>query len=140
MHAIAARHDLTMAGVSHPCQMALTEALSLPESFYARTMQGYAERKALLERALVEFGLKPWDAAGSYFLWCDYSELTDAVSDVFVQELMRQAGVTGVPGAIFYPQAYRHSRRIRFTFSKSLSTIRAAAAKLAASRQMVLAY
>jgi aspartate/methionine/tyrosine aminotransferase len=50
---------------------------------------------------------------------------------VFAERLMRESGVAGVPGSVFYPAApVTNPKRIRFTFSKSRSTIEEAARRL----------
>jgi aspartate/methionine/tyrosine aminotransferase len=136
--AIAASHDLTTVAAPHPCQLALAAALELPESFYATTLQRYQERKTTLVRAIRDLGLSPWEPAGSYFLWCDYSSLTSEPDMEFANRLLHQAGVAAVPGKVFYSESV-NSHRIRFTFSKSLTTIQQASTRLSAARDLLFA-
>ncbi len=68
-----------------------------------------------------------YEPGGSYFLWCEYAGLSDEDDTVFGDRLMRESGVAGVPGSVFYPAAVTNPKRIRFTFSKSRNTIEEAA-------------
>lgn len=134
---IAVKHDFATVCAPHVCQLALARALELPESFYTEMLRRYAERKHMLTDALVTAGLNPWNPAGSYFLWCEYSKLTYEPDLEFAKRLLSIAGVAGVPGRVFYPDSNIARHRIRFTFSKSLSTIAEAAARLTASRDLL---
>jgi N-succinyldiaminopimelate aminotransferase len=135
---IAALHDFTTVSAAHPCQLALAEALRLPDSFYTRMLQKYAQRKRQLIDALLGLGVVPWDPAGSYFLWCDYSRLTNQSDIDFAGRLLHLAGVAGVPGRVFYPKtSQKHPQRIRFTFSKSPTTISNAAHRLISSKHLL---
>jgi aspartate/methionine/tyrosine aminotransferase len=131
---ISVAHELTTITASHPCQLALAQALELPSSFHAQQHRHYEKRKTLLTEALLDFGITPWDPAGSYFLWCDYSLIADEPDSVFTERLMRVAGVAGVPGYVFLPRSAANPKRIRFTFSKSLATINEASRRLAGAR------
>lgn len=127
---IAVKHDFATVCAPHVCQLALAGALELPESFYADMLRRYAERKRMLTDALVTAGLTPWDPPGSYFLWCEYSGINYESDLDFAKRLLSVVGVAGVPGRVFYPDSNNATRRIRFTFSKSLPTIAEAAARL----------
>jgi aspartate/methionine/tyrosine aminotransferase len=56
--------------------------------------------------------------------------LSDEEDTLFSERLTREAGVAGVAGSVFYPESTRNAKRIRFTFSKSRSTIEEAARRL----------
>ena len=75
-------------------------------------------------------GLSYYDLSGSYFLGREYSRVADEDDTVFCERRLREAGVAGVAGSVFYPQVSRNPRRMRFTFSKSRATIEAAACRL----------
>jgi len=124
-------HDFHTVTAPHPFQVALAGALSLPDEFYVKLRREYWERKQLLCDAIEKCGMTFYDPGGSYFLWCEYSGLSDEDDAVFGERLMREAGVAGVPGSVFYPAAVTNPKRIRFTFSKSRSTIEEAARRLA---------
>ena len=135
---IAMKHDFATVCAPHVCQLALAAALELPESFYSDMLRRYSERKSTLVNALVSAGLNPWNPAGSYFLWCEYSQLTAESDITFADRLLTKAGVAGVPGRVFYPDSQTMRKRIRFTFSKSLPTIAEAANRLATCRDRLI--
>jgi aspartate/methionine/tyrosine aminotransferase len=115
----------------HPFQVALARALELPEEFYQRLRDEYWARKQILCEALCRAGLSYYEPGGSYFLWCEYSRLSDEDDATFCERLLREAGVAGVAGSVFYPCVAGNPRRMRFTFSKSRATIEEAARRLA---------
>jgi len=124
-------HDFHTVTAPHPFQVALAGALALPDAFYERLRREYWERKQLLCDAIEKCGMTFYEPGGSYFLWCEYAGLSDEDDAVFGERLMRETGVAGVPGSVFYPATATNPKRIRFTFSKSRSTIEEAARRLA---------
>jgi L-glutamine---4-(methylsulfanyl)-2-oxobutanoate aminotransferase len=125
-------HDFHTVTAPHPFQVALAGALELPEEFYDRLRAEYHARKQVLCEALAEVGITYYEPGGSYFLWCAYDGLSDEDDTVFCERLMREKGVAGVPGSVFYPGAAENPKRLRFTFSKSRATIEEAARRLTA--------
>jgi aspartate/methionine/tyrosine aminotransferase len=123
-------HDFHTVTAPHPFQIALARAIDLPESFYERVRSEYLQRKEILCDAVSRAGMTYYDPGGAYFLWCDYSRLSDEDDTVFQERLLVERGVAGVPGSVFYPLDAPNPRRLRFTFSKSKETIRAAAERL----------
>jgi aspartate/methionine/tyrosine aminotransferase len=123
-------HDFHTVTAPHPFQIALARAVDLPEAFYGRLRRDYLERKAILCDALTRAGMTYYDPGGAYFLWCDYSAVSDEEDTIFQEKLLAECGVAGVPGSVFYPLDAPNPRRMRFTFSKSRATIEAAAARL----------
>jgi aminotransferase len=125
-------HDFHTVTAPHPFQVALARALEeLPPAFYERLRVLYWERKQMLCDALSDAGFTFYEPGGSYFLWCEYSGLSAEDDDVFCERLLREAGVAGVAGSVFYPYLSENPRRLRFTFSKSRATMEEAAARLA---------
>ena len=124
-------HDFHTVTAPHPFQAALARAIDLPAEFYENVRREYLERKSILCEAVTHAGMTYYDPGGAYFLWCDYSRLSDEEDTEFHERLLVDRGVAGVPGSVFYPLDAPNPRRIRFTFSKSKDTIRAAAERLA---------
>src|SRR5438270_3742567 len=124
-------HDFHTVTAPHPFQVALARALEeLPEDFYHRLRTEYQARKQILCEALCHAGLSFYEPGGSYFLWCEYSRLSEEDDTVFYERLLRECGVAGVAGSVFYPFATRNPKRLRLTFSKSRATIEEAASRL----------
>jgi aminotransferase len=127
-------HDFHTVTAPHPFQVALAGALGLPDEFYSKLRHEYWERKELLCDAIEKYGMTFYEPGGSYFLWCGYSGLSDEDDFVFGERLMREVGVAGVSGSVFYAARTSNPMRIRFTFSKSRTTIEEAARRLARFR------
>ena len=60
--------------------------------------------------------------------------LSDEDDTLFGERLMRETGVAGVPGSVFYPSSVENPKRIRFTFSKCRNAIEEAAQRLSGFR------
>ncbi len=127
-------HDFHTVTAPHPFQIALAGALELPPAFYDRLRAEYWARKQVLCAALHAAGMTYYEPGGSYFLWCDYSGVSEEDDTVFNERLLREAGVAAVPGSVFFPDCTTNPKRVRFTFSKSKATIAAAAERLAKFR------
>jgi aspartate/methionine/tyrosine aminotransferase len=127
-------HDFHTVTAPHPFQVALAGALELPPAFYDKLRAEYWERKQILCEAMRRTGMTYYEPGGAYFLWCDYSRISDQDDTVFNERLLREAGVAAVPGSVFFPNATTNPKRVRFTFSKSISTMAEAAKRLAGFR------
>lgn len=124
-------HDFHTVTAPHPFQVALARAIEeLPAAFYDSLRCEYLERKRILCDAVSKAGMTYYNPGGSYFLWCEYSRLSADEDHIFAEQLLRDKGVAGVAGSVFYPQAKKNPHRLRFTFSKSRSTIEEAAKRL----------
>jgi aspartate/methionine/tyrosine aminotransferase len=124
-------HDFHTVTAPHPFQVALAGALELPRAFYDKLRAEYWERKQILCEAVRRAGMTYYEPGGSYFLWCEYSGVSGEDDTVFNERLLREAGVAAVPGSVFFPNLTTNPKRLRFTFSKSRSTMEEAAKRLA---------
>jgi aspartate/methionine/tyrosine aminotransferase len=127
-------HDFHTVTAPHPFQIALAGALALPDEFYDKVRAEYWARKQILCDAVDQTGMTYYEPGGSYFLWCEYSALSDEDDVAFGDRLLHQALVAGVPGSIFFPATTPNPKRIRLTFSKSRTTLEEAARRLVAFR------
>jgi aminotransferase len=123
-------HDFHTVTAPHPFQIALANALNLPESFYDRLRAEYLARKTILCDAVRAMGMTYYEPGGSYFLWCEYSRISSEDDTIFYERLLREWGVAAVAGSVFYPFATSNPKRLRLTFSKSRATIEEAARRL----------
>ena len=132
-------HDFHTVTAPHPFQVALAKALELPEEFYERLRAEFWARKQVLAEAVLDAGMTFYEPGGSYFLWCEYSKLSEEDDTVFCERLLQERLVAGVAGSVFYPYTTRNPRRLRFTFSKSRATIEEAARRLSGGMRRVSA-
>ncbi len=131
-NAIKKIHDFLTVGAPHPLQIACAKALALPESYYSTLKKDYQERRELLLSSLERIGFRCVKPEGAYYIWCDYTEIDPHSDDVkFATNLVKRHGVAGVPGSSFFgANSSSGNKRIRFTFSKKLETLKEASARL----------
>jgi aspartate/methionine/tyrosine aminotransferase len=128
--AIRKVHDFLTVGAPHPLQEAGATALRLPESFYAELAAMYESKRARLLEALSGAGLKCRAPQGAYYIMADIAHLGFADDLAAAEFMLDEVGVAAVPGSSFYHHAELGRRMLRFTFSKSDTTIAAAAERL----------
>lgn len=128
---VSVKQYLTFAGGA-PFQPAIATALDLPKSYFTEFSADLQHKRDVLVSALTKAGLKPFHAAGSYFVVADGSSLgfTDAVDAC--RQLPKLAGVGAVPITAFVGEADKHKYRhlIRFAFCKRLDVLSDAATRL----------
>jgi aminotransferase len=108
------------------------DALALPDAYFARIREEYAERRARLLAVLDEAGFQPSVPRGAYYVMADIEHLGLGTDVEAAQHLVEHAGVAVVPGSSFYsdPELGRHL--VRFAFCKRLDTLDAAGERLQA--------
>src|ERR671919_2468203 len=123
-------HDFLTVGAPTPLQHAGVTALRLPESYYARIAEEYAERRATILEILTETGFRPQIPKGAYYVMADVTHLGFGSDVETALRLVRDVGVAVVPGSSFFsrPELGRHVAR--FSFCKRLETLRAAGERL----------
>jgi len=89
-------HDFHTVTAPHPFQIALANALDLPDSFYDNLRAEYQARKTILSEAVRSTGMTYYEPGGSYFLCCEYSQLSSEDDTVFYERLLREIPSTAV--------------------------------------------
>ncbi len=122
-------HDFLTVGAAAPLQEAAVTALGFPDSYYARLVDQYAERREVFLRGLKRAGLDYTVPQGAYYVMVNVSALSDAGDDVeFCEWMAREVGVAGVPGSSFFQEDVRDF--VRFHFAKKVETLEEAARRL----------
>jgi aspartate/methionine/tyrosine aminotransferase len=130
--AIRRVHDFVTVGAPTPFQEAGAVALRLPGSYYDRLAADYTERRDLMLQILAMAGLEPATTpAGAYYIMCDASVLGMGDDTATARALTREVGVATVPGSSFYSRPGLGRSKIRFSYSKKLSTLQEAGRRLA---------
>ncbi len=141
MGAIRTVHDFLTVCAPAPFQLALAEALSLPESYYTGIAAEYRRRFEILAGGLRAAGWRVNEPRGTYFLLVDLRHLDIADDRAWAVELARGRGVAGVPGSSFLwggmPRADgtppdRRGRFLRLSFGKTEAELREALRRLSA--------
>jgi aspartate/methionine/tyrosine aminotransferase len=130
--AIRRVHDFVTVGAPTPFQEAGAVALRLPGSYYERLAADYTERRDLMLQILATAGLQPATTpAGAYYIMCDASVLGMGDDTATARALTREVGVATVPGSSFYSRPELGRSKIRFSYSKKLTTLHEAGRRLA---------
>jgi aminotransferase len=130
--AIRRVHDFVTVGAPTPFQEAGAVALRLPGSYYDRLAADYTERRDLMLQILAMAGLEPATTpAGAYYIMCDASVLGMGDDTATARALTREVGVATVPGSSFYSRPGLGRSKIRFSYSKKLTTLHEAGRRLA---------
>jgi aspartate/methionine/tyrosine aminotransferase len=123
-------HDFLTVGAPAPLQQAGVVALGLPDSYYAELAAVYQTKRDLMLGILQEAGFRCFRPQGAYYIMTDISAF-DYGNDVqFMNALVEQAGVAGVPGSSFFAESKNGSQLVRFCFCKKEETLRQAQARL----------
>jgi aminotransferase len=128
--AIRKVHDFLTVGAPHPLQQAGATALRLPPSFYAELAQTYQRKGAMLLEALSGAGLRCRTPQGAYYIMADIGHLGFRDDFEAADFMLDQVGIAAVPGSSFYHRRDLGRDILRFTFSKSETTLAAAAERL----------
>jgi aminotransferase len=127
--AIRKVHDFLTVGAANPLQHAGAYALGLPQSYYDELHTVYQHKRDLIVPVLQDAGFKCSYPEGAYYVMCDISGFGFANDIDFTNYLIREIGVTGVPGSSFYSNDLG-DQMIRFCFCKKDETLNAAAENL----------
>lgn len=135
-NAIRKVHDFLTVGAPHPLQIAGAAALSLPQSYYDNLRQAYRRRRELLLPYLRQAGLEVHEPEGAYYVMTDISPLGWKQDDEFVRCMIREIGVSAVPGSSFYSPPERGRTKVRFMFAKKEESLHEAGRRLQKLRTM----
>jgi aminotransferase len=123
-------HDFLTVGAAHPLQVAGASALGLPASYYDSLREHYRRRKDLFVPYLRQAGFEVYEPHGAYYVMTDITSLGGTDDTEFVRHMIREVGVSAVPGSSFYNPRELGRTRVRFMFAKKDETLRAAGERL----------
>jgi aminotransferase len=138
--AIRKVHDFLTVGAPHPLQEAGATALRLPPSFYSELAATYQRKGAMLFEALNAAGLKCHAPQGAYYIMADIGQFGFGDDFEAADFMLDDVGIAAVPGSSFYHRRELGRHILRFTFSKSESTLAAAAERLNSFDHKLKAY
>jgi aspartate/methionine/tyrosine aminotransferase len=123
-------HDFLTVGAPAPLQEAGVVALSMPDTYYEALADEYLQRRDLLVAILSDVGFKTSVPQGAYYVLADVTHLGFPDDVAAADHLVREIGVAAVPASSFYSRPELGADRLRFSFSKKLATLEAAAERL----------
>jgi methionine aminotransferase len=123
---------VSFCGVT-PLQWALADFMAEHSEHVEQLPAFYQAKRDLFCDLLADSRFSFTRAAGTFFQLADYSAIRDDLDDVAMSEwLTREHGVATIPVSVFYQQAPKDLRLVRFCFAKREETLRQAAEKLCA--------
>jgi aminotransferase len=141
MASIRKVHDFLTVCAPAAFQLALVEALQLPDAYYEEVGRSYRARYEILSTGMRQAGWKVNRPQGGYFMLADLRDLGIEDDRAWAVRLARERGVAGVPGSAFLWDAMprpdgdapdRRGRFLRLSFGKAESAIREAVQRLRA--------
>ena len=135
-NAIRKVHDFLTVGAPHPLQVAGAVALAMPQSYYDNLRRAYHRRRDLLLPYLRQAGLEVHEPEGAYYVMTDISPLGWSNDDEFVRCMIREVGVSAVPGSSFYAPPERGRTKVRFMFAKKEESLHEAGRRLLKLRDL----
>lgn len=126
-------HDFLTVGAAAPLQEAAVAGLELPDRYYQDLQTTYTEKRDLFLGYLEQAGLTYTKPQGAYYVMVDISEFGWDNDTAFCEWLVRDVGVSAVPGSSFFREPVRHL--IRFHFAKQNRTLIAAGERLLELRE-----
>ena len=132
-------HDFVTVGAPHPLQEAAVTALTLPDSYYVWLRETYQAKRDLLLGLIEAAGFVAYKPRGAYYILTDAAHFLrrfrceDAAA--FAMYLVKEVGVTTVPGSSFYAHPELGRTKIRFCFPKTDDMLQEAGRRLQKLKQ-----
>jgi aminotransferase len=124
-------HDFLTVGAPHPLQVAGAAAMALPLSYYERLKNDYKRRRDIFLPYLRQAGFSFQEPEGAYYVMTDMGHPGWDDDTAFVHWMIREIGVSAVPGSSFYSPRERGNTKVRFMFAKRDETLHEAGRRLA---------
>jgi aspartate/methionine/tyrosine aminotransferase len=116
-------HDFLTVGAAHPLQIAVSEALAFPPSFYVELLGDYQERRDAIVGGLQECGFEVTAPDGAYYVMAGIAGFGAGDDVAFARRLIEDVAVATVPASSFYHDPALGRGHIRFSFPKKIETI-----------------
>jgi len=127
-------HDFVTVGAPHPLQEAAVTALTLPDSYYVWLREMYQAKRDLLLGLIEAAGFVAYKPRGAYYILTDAAHFLRRFrcedDTAFAMYLVKEVGVTTVPGSSFYAHPELGRTKIRFCFPKTDDMLQEAGRRL----------
>ncbi len=129
-------HDFLTVCAPAPLQEACANVLNLYEEYYIQLRMDYQRKRDILMEYLLEAGFKAFKPSGAYYIMTDISDFGFPNDWEFMKFLIKEIGVSGVPGSSFYSDE-SGNQKVRFCFCKKEETLHEAGKKLKRLREVL---
>ncbi len=123
-------HDFLTVGAPAPLQAAAAVGFAFDADYYNHFTSDYRARREFLCRVLSEVGFTFSVPEGAYYIFADFSKLSDLDDVTFAKWMAQEIGVATVPGSSFYSNREDGRSFVRFAFCKKFETLEHAEQKL----------
>src|SRR5678816_2096771 len=130
-------HDFLTVGAPAPLQTAAAVGFAFGPDYYNQFTEDYRKRRAFLSDVLKEAGFEFAMPEGAYYIFADFSKISDLDDVTFAKWMTQEIGVATVPGSSFFSRKEDGRIYTRFAFCKKQSTLDDAAERLSRLRAMV---
>ena len=127
-------HDFLTVGAPAPLQAAAAVGFAFDASYYNEFCSAYRARREFLSAVLREQGFRFTVPEGAYYIFADFSGLSDLDDVTFAKWMTQEIGVATVPGSSFYSRKEDGRSFVRFAFCKKQATLDDAAQRLSRLR------
>jgi len=127
-------HDFLTVGAPAPLQTAAAVGFAFDAEYYNRFTADYKKRRDFLGSVLREVGFTFSVPEGAYYIFADFSQLSDLDDVTFAKWMTQEIGVATVPGSSFYSRKEDGRSFVRFAFCKKQETLDGAAERLSRLR------
>jgi len=127
-------HDFLTVGAPAPLQTAAAVGFAFDAQYYNHFTTQYRARREFLASVLREAGFEFSLPEGAYYIFADFSRLSDLDDVTFAKWMTQEIGVATVPGSSFYSRKEDGRSFVRFAFCKKQETLDQAAERLSGLR------
>ena len=127
-------HDFLTVGAPAPLQTAAAVGFAFDAQYYNHFCANYKQKREFMADVLREAGFSFSTPEGAYYIFADFSGLSDLDDVTFAKWMTQEIGVATVPGSSFYSRKEDGRRFVRFAFCKKQETLAHAAERLATLR------
>jgi aminotransferase len=121
-------HDFLTIAAPSPLQEAAVVGLRFPDSYYQQIQSEYSQRRQIFLEYLDQAGIPFTPPQGSYFVLADISRFGFPDDVAFCRWMVKEIGVSAVPGSSFFNEPVKNL--VRFNFAKRLDTLAEAGKRL----------
>ncbi|MGQ9618752.1 MAG: pyridoxal phosphate-dependent aminotransferase [Candidatus Aminicenantia bacterium] len=122
-------HDFLTVCAPSPLQEACALVLNSNEEYFLKLKEEYQRKRDILIDYLEKAGFGYFKPSGAYYVMTDISNFGFSDDWEFMKFLIKEIGVSGVPGSSFYHDD-SGKQKVRFCFSKKDVTLHEAGKKL----------
>jgi aminotransferase len=130
-------HDFLTVGAPAPLQTAAAVGFAFGADYYNQFTANYKQKRDYMCEVLREAGFKFATPQGAYYIFADFSELSDLDDVTFAKWMTQEIGVATVPGSSFFSRKEDGRAFTRFAFCKKQETLEHAAERLSRLRALV---